>query len=111
MKKILITGAGSYIGTSLAGFLAQWPRDYQVDTLDVIGEGWRQADLSGYDAIFHVAGIAHQKETAENAPLYYKVNRDLAVEIRQLLLVLFGSPVALLTVRLHIKLWKIMDVI
>ena len=83
MKKILISGAGSYIGTSLAGFLAQWPRDYQVDTLDVIGEGWKSADITGYDAVFHVAGIAHQKETEENRHLYFEVNRDLAVAMAQ----------------------------
>ena len=83
MKKILISGAGSYIGTSLAGFLAQWPRDYQVDTLDVIGEGWKDADITGYDAVFHVAGIAHQKETDENRHLYFEVNRDLAVAMAQ----------------------------
>jgi UDP-glucose 4-epimerase len=33
--------------------------------------------------VFHVAGIAHQKETKENASLYYKVNRDLAIETAQ----------------------------
>ena len=81
MKKILITGANSYIGVSFENYMAQFPGQYQVDTLDVIGDGWRQADLSGYDAVFHVAGIAHQKETAENAPVYYQVNRDLAVEM------------------------------
>ena len=79
MKKILISGAGSYIGISLERFLAQWPQDYQVDTLDVIGDSWKSADISGYDALFHVAGIAHQKETAENSHLYFEVNRDLAV--------------------------------
>ena len=83
MKKILISGAGSYIGTSLANYLAQWPQDYQVDTLDVIGEGWKSADITGYDAVFHVAGIAHQKETDENRHLYFEVNRDLAVAMAQ----------------------------
>ena len=83
MKKILISGAGSYIGTSLANYLAQWPQDYQVDTLDVIGEGWKDADITGYDAVFHVAGIAHQKETDENRHLYFEVNRDLAVAMAQ----------------------------
>ena len=79
MKKILITGAGSYIGTSFAEYLAEhFPADYRVDTLDMIGDSWKSADFSGYDAIFHVAGIAHQKETRHNAPLYYTVNRDLA---------------------------------
>src|SRR5690606_7124221 len=31
--------------------------------------------------VIHVAGIAHVKETKENADLYYKVNRDLAFEV------------------------------
>lgn len=49
-----------------------------MDTVDLIGDGWKQQSFSGYDAVFYVAGIAHRKETAENAPLYYQVNRDLA---------------------------------
>lgn len=80
MTNILITGAGSYIGSSLANYMSQWPQDYHVDTLDMVGDAWRQVDFSAYDAVFHVAGIAHRKETAENAHLYYEVNRDLAAE-------------------------------
>ena len=59
MKKILITGAGSYIGTAFQQYLAQWPERYAVDTVDMIGDAWRQTDFSGYDTVFHVAGIAH----------------------------------------------------
>lgn len=40
-----------------------------------------EESLSAYDVVVHVAGIAHRKETKENAPLYYQINRDLAVEI------------------------------
>lgn len=80
MKKILITGANSYIGTSFEKYMAQWPAKYQVDTVDMIDGTWREKDFSGYDTVFHVAGIAHQKETQENAELYYKINRDLAFD-------------------------------
>ncbi len=80
MKKILITGANSYIGMSFAQYLSPFQEDYRVDTLDMMGEGWKSADFSAYDAIYHVAGIAHIKETAENRHLYYEVNRDLVVE-------------------------------
>ena len=38
MKKILITGAGSYVGTSVEKYLMQWPEAYCVDTVDMIGE-------------------------------------------------------------------------
>ena len=78
MKKILITGANSYIGTSFEKYMAQFD-GYRIDTVDMIGDGWKEKDFSEYDTVFHVAGIAHQKETLENAHLYYEVNRNLAV--------------------------------
>ena len=80
MKKILITGANSYIGMSFEKYMAQWPTEYQVDTVDMIDGSWREKDFSCYDAIYHVAGIAHIKETPENAQMYYKINRDLVLE-------------------------------
>ncbi|MBR5858876.1 MAG: NAD-dependent epimerase/dehydratase family protein, partial [Clostridia bacterium] len=82
MKKILITGANSYIGTSFETYLKEnFPDDYVVDTVDMIDGTWHEKSFAGYDSVFHVAGIAHQKETKENAHLYYEVNRDLAIEI------------------------------
>lgn len=81
MKRILITGAGSYIGTSFDRYLKEkYPGQYEVDTVDMIDGGWRKKSFSGYDSVFHVAGIAHRKETEKNAELYYKVNRDLAAD-------------------------------
>lgn len=85
MKKILITGSNSYIGTSFEKWVMN-PRfkgQYQVDTVDMQGMEWREKDFSGYDTVFHVAGIAHAdmgKVTKEQKLLYYKVNCDLAVE-------------------------------
>lgn len=81
MKKILITGANSYIGTSFEKWIKQWSGDYSVDTVDMIDGTWREKSFSAYDVVFHVAGIAHIKETKENAELYYKVNRDLVYEV------------------------------
>ena len=83
MKKILITGANSYIGTSFEKYMAQWPDKYQVDTLDMIDGSWREKSFAGYDCVFHVAGIAHSdngKISTEKAKLYYAVNTDLTVE-------------------------------
>lgn len=81
MKKILITGANSYIGTSFEKYLQQWDDQYIVHTVDMIEDTWNEKDFSKYDVVFHVAGIAHIKETKENASLYYKVNRDLAYKV------------------------------
>lgn len=83
MKKILITGANSYIGTSFEKYMAQWPDEYQVDTVDMIDGSWREKSFAGYDCVFHVAGIAHSdngKISTEKAKLYYAVNTDLTVE-------------------------------
>ena len=86
MKKTLITGAGSYIGTSLEHWLAQYHSEYKVDTLDMQEDTWRVYDFSAYDVVFHVAGIAHADvghATEEQKQLYYAVNTDLAVETAQ----------------------------
>lgn len=83
MKKILITGADSYIGTSIERYLAQWPQQYQVDTVDMVDGSWSERSFAGYDTVFHVAGIAHSDTgnvSEERKALYYKVNTDLTVE-------------------------------
>lgn len=82
MKRVLITGANSYIGTSVERYVTErYPDDCVFDTIDMRDETWKEKSFSGYDAVFHVAGIAHQKEMKENANLYYKINRDLAIEV------------------------------
>lgn len=80
MKRILIAGANSYIGTSVEAYLNGFSGEYTIDTVDLKEESWRKKSFSGYDVVFFVAGIAHIKETKKNASLYYKVNRDLAIE-------------------------------
>lgn len=84
MKKILITGAGSYIGTSFEKYITEnFPDQYTVDTVDMIDGSWKNKDFSDYDSVFHVAGIAHSdngKISDEKAKLYYSVNTDLTVE-------------------------------
>ena len=81
MKRILITGANSFVGINVERWLMRQPDCYQVDTVDTMNDAWKQADFSRYDVVFHVAGIAHVDPKPEMAPLYYKVNRDLAIEV------------------------------
>jgi len=83
MKRILITGADSYIGTSFEAYLKQWPDAYQADTLDMTDNNWKNKDFSNYDTVFHVAGIAHSDNgsiSRERAKLYYEVNTKLALQ-------------------------------
>ena len=84
MKKILITGANSYIGTSFEKYINEnYPDDYAVDTVDMLNKNWHEMSFSGYDSVFHVAGIAHSdsgKISEKKAGLYYSVNTNLTVQ-------------------------------
>ena len=81
MKKILITGANSYIGTSFEKWVLQYPDKYSVNTTDLRDDNWKEKSFKGYDVVFHVAAIVHVKENDEEK--YYKVNRDLAIEVAE----------------------------
>ena len=80
MKHILITGVNSYIGTSFEKWLNKNPENYSVESIDMRESCWREKDFSAYDIVFHVAGIAHVTAKPKMEGLYYKVNRDLAIE-------------------------------
>lgn len=80
MKKVLITGKNSYIGTSVEKWLMRDSDNYQVDTIDMKDGSWKEKDFSQYDVVFHVAGIAHVSSDPSKKDLYYKVNRDLTIE-------------------------------
>lgn len=82
MKKILITGAGSYVGESVRKYILETaPGQFEIDSVDTMDDNWKKADYSQYDVVFHVAGIAHVNADPKMEPLYYKVNRDLTIEV------------------------------
>lgn len=84
VKKVLITGSGSYIGESFSSYAAKNYPSISISAIDMIDGTWREKNFSTYDIVYHVAGIAHadvgnvSEETKEK---YYKVNTDLAVEV------------------------------
>lgn len=80
MKKVLITGVNSYVGNSLEEWLLKEPDKYSIDKISLKDDKWKGRDLSGYDVIVHVAGIAHVSRDPKMEELYYKVNRDLTIE-------------------------------
>lgn len=84
MKRILITGKDSYIGTSVEKYLARYPDKYIVNTIDVRDRHWKEQDFGSYDTVYHVAGIAHsdtKMASAEEQDLYYSVNTDLTLDV------------------------------
>lgn len=81
MIRVLITGAGSYVGESVRKYILSTSSDFEIDAVDTIGDAWKKADFSKYDVVYHVAGIAHVNADPKMEPLYYKVNRDLTIEV------------------------------
>lgn len=79
MKKVLVTGVDSYIGTSFKKWVSQYPDKYLVDSISVRGEQWKEQSFKGFDVVFHTAAIVHVKENETDQ--YYKVNRDLTIEL------------------------------
>jgi len=88
MKKVLITGANSYIGNSFADWVEKQnavcsPEEkLEPEKVSLRGLEWTKQDWSGYDAVLHVAGLAHADvghtdETTRQK--YYSVNRDLTI--------------------------------
>lgn len=81
MKKILITGSNSYIGINFKKWLEKFPDDYYVDTISVRDDKWKGKNFEKYDTVLHLAGIAHVSSDPKMEELYYKVNRDLTIDI------------------------------
>lgn len=84
MKKVLITGANSYIGMSVEKYLTEnYPGEFEFHTVDMRDGSWREKSFCGYDSVFHVAGIAHSdsgKISAEKERTYRAVNTELTLE-------------------------------
>lgn len=79
--KVLVTGQKSYAGTQFAKRITELNKGWEIDFVSVRDNAWEQKDFSIYDAIYHVAGIVHKKETVENKEIYYKINRDLTHQL------------------------------
>ena len=82
MKHILVFGKDSYIGTNFEKWLNKSKEgNYNISSISSKDDEWRKADFSKYDVIFCLAGIAHVSANKKLEDLYYKVNRDLPIEV------------------------------
>lgn len=74
--KIVITGASGFVGQNLSRFLTE-------NELDVYGLSLRNewAFPKGTDAIIHLAGKAHDTANTSVDEEYFKVNRDLTIQL------------------------------
>lgn len=81
MKRILITGINSYVGKSFEKWVQCYPDKYCIDSISLRRDSWKEKDFASYEAILHVAGIAHVSSDPKMEELYYKVNRDLTIDV------------------------------
>ena len=79
MRKVLVAGRNSFIGTAVERRLAEFDGAYETLALDMHGDAWKAFDFSPFDCVVHVAGVAHVSPKPELRPVYEAVNRDLAV--------------------------------
>lgn len=86
MKRVLIIGSHSYLGTALASYLSQWPEEYRVESLSVRDGAWKDVSFQGYDAVYHTAALVHQERSKSDPALkdtYLQINTRLPVEVAQ----------------------------
>lgn len=88
---ILITGASGFVGCHLVAHFAE--KGHIIDVLDLgqpvptsvrhsfHWDGLEQMDLSVYDAVIHLAGMAHDVRGKANEERYMKVNYGLTKEV------------------------------
>jgi nucleoside-diphosphate-sugar epimerase len=79
--KILITGKNSYIGNSVKVWLKIKEHFFTVDEISLKDIDLKKISFKDYDVVFHVAGIAHISSNKKLISEYYRINRDLAIEV------------------------------
>ena len=80
MKRVLISGKSGFIGGELTARLNEFPSAYSVSRLSLRGDGWKNEDLSGFDAAVDVAAIVHKRYGNIDESEYFAVNCDLAYD-------------------------------
>lgn len=78
MKRVLITGLNSYIGNS---FKIKYSNEFAIEKISLRDESWQTLNFSKYDAILHVAGIAHTSKDPFMKDSYFTINTDLTFEL------------------------------
>lgn len=60
--KVLIVGKNSYIAQRTGAWFEKKPTPAAVEYISVRDDGWKRADLSGYDAVIYAAAIVHRRD-------------------------------------------------
>jgi UDP-glucose 4-epimerase len=79
--KILITGKNSFIGNSVKAWLNEKDQTITVDEISLRNINLNNISFKNYDVVLNVAGVAHISSKKKFIPEYYRVNRDLAINV------------------------------
>ena len=80
MKKVLIVGKNSYIGTSFEKYISKF-EGYEVSVIDSIDNKWSAVNFSEFDVVFNVSGLCHADSKHGTEEMYYAINSRLPVDI------------------------------
>jgi len=82
--KITITGGSGFVGQNLEQYLKE--RRYEIKKLSLRNENWSNHVDTDACAIVHLAGKAHDTANTSADAEYFKINRDLTIELFDLFL-------------------------
>lgn len=77
--KVIITGHSGFVGTNLSYYLDS--QNVNISNISLRKDEWKSKIDQNSDAIIHLAGKAHDTSDVSNPDEYYKVNRDLTIEL------------------------------
>ncbi len=77
--KISITGITGFVGRNLSEYLSQ--QNVEVKGLSLRNSNWENDLDKNSTAIIHLAGKAHDTSNTSSGDEYFKVNRDLTIEL------------------------------
>jgi len=77
--KITITGASGFVGQNLVSYLRH--NNVETHNVSLRNSEWITKIDSTADAIIHLAGKAHDTSNTSSEDEYFKINRDLTIEV------------------------------
>ena len=82
--KIIVTGASGFVGQNMGQYLKE--KRFEIKKLSLRNENWSNHVDTGACAIVHLAGKAHDTANTSADAEYFKINRDLTIELFDLFL-------------------------
>lgn len=77
--KVYLSGASGFVGQNLKPYLED--RKYEIEKLSLRNKNWgNNFDLES-NAVIHLAGKAHDTSNTSSEDEYFKINRDLTIDL------------------------------